>query len=353
MSAELESGATIAGRYRIERVIGKGGFGVVYRATHVQLGRSVALKVLLPNYSDNDELVMRFIQEARSAAAIGHPGIVEVFDLGQDEGRAFLAMEMLDGEELAERITREHPLSEATVAHIGAEIADAIAAAHDHGIVHRDLKPENVFLTRRGRSEVVKILDFGIAKLLHGASGNITKTGQLFGTPRYMAPEQFRGAAELDHRADIYAIGTILFQALTNQLPFDAESYPELVLKIMADRPPAIARFRPDVSAELIGIIERAMAKAKEDRWQSAHELAGALEAHVAHAPSTAPRSLALPPSIVDTLATVPATPTPNGAEPIAGGRSSRVIKLAAGAALAFSAVLAAVSGWAVSHEGG
>lgn len=295
---ELPAGTVVGGRYEVLRVLGKGGFGVVYDARHVELETPVALKVLRRQLTEDRRLFSRFQQEARSSAAIGHPNIVHVFDLGADEHGAYIAMEKLEGEELADRIERAHPLPEALVARIGAEVADAMQAAHEHGVIHRDLKPQNVFLAKIGRREdVAKVIDFGIAKLLHRVEGDLTKTGQLFGTPRFMAPEQLKGAKNVDARVDVYAIGALMYRALTGAYPYDGETYPELLLQIMADTPPPIARFRPDVTDRMVEIIDMAMAKRPEDRFATAAELAEALHAHAQEAPTTAPTEL---PEVVD-----------------------------------------------------
>ena len=279
---ELQPGHVVAGRYRIVGALGRGGFGAVYEAEHVTLKRLVALKVLLPALAGNAEVVQRFMREARSAASIGHPGIVEVFDLGSDEGVAFLAMEKLEGEELFDRIQREHPLAPNLVARIGMDLADAIATAHEHGIIHRDLKPQNVFLARKGRRrDIVKVLDFGIAKLAEAerADTPLTRTGQIFGTPLYMSPEQLRAAKDLDGRADVYAIGAILYESLAGHPPFSAETYSELVLKVATEEPPPLASLRSDVPPALIAIVQRAMHKDRDQRTESAKALADALEA--------------------------------------------------------------------------
>ncbi len=282
-SGNLEAGQELAGRYSIEKMLGMGGMGAVYVAEHIALKRRVALKVLLSERTMDERTVQRFKQEAQSAASIGHPGIVEIFDLGEDEetGQTFIAMELLEGEELASRVITGHPLSPVFVAQVGADLTDAIAAAHSHGIVHRDLKPENVFLARKGRHvDIVKVLDFGLAKLIDRKTfdTSITRSGDVFGTPMYMAPEQLRGAKEVDGRADVYAIGAILYEALTGNTPFEASHLAELVLKIMVDPIEPLVEVRPDVPEELALVVEKAMEKEPDDRFQSALEVRDALE---------------------------------------------------------------------------
>jgi serine/threonine-protein kinase len=277
----LEVGQLVAARYKVVRRLGAGGMGVVYEAEHTLLGRSVALKVLLPELVGDAEVTARFMREARAAATTGHPGIVEVFDLGVDAGMVFLAMEKLEGEELSVRIKREAPLPHGWVARVGRDIADAVSAAHERGIVHRDLKPQNVFLAREGRNvDVVKILDFGIAKLAEAdrADAPLTKTGAIFGTPLYMAPEQLRGVKDLDGRCDVYAIGAILYECLSGRPPFVAPSYPELILQITTEPPRPLSELAVAPSVPFAEVIERALAKRREDRFGSATALADALD---------------------------------------------------------------------------
>jgi len=277
----LEPGAIVADRYRILRLLGHGGMGVVYEAEHETLGRRVALKMLLDGVTKDPRVVARFFQEARSAASIGHPGIVDVFDLSREGEPAFLVMELLDGEELADRIASRHPLPIAEVLDIGTQLAEAVGAAHAHGIVHRDLKPQNVFIARQGARECVKVLDFGIAKLAGGerADSPVTKTGEVFGTPAYMAPEQMRGTRDVDHRADLWAIGAILFEALSGRAAFQGETVPELVLQIVSDPTPDLASLRPDCPPALVELVEHCMHKDPAERPGSAEELAAALRA--------------------------------------------------------------------------
>lgn len=282
--ASLEPGHLIANRYRIVRRLGMGGMGAVYEAEHVQLGKPVAVKVLLPQLSRSGDMTARFMREARSAAQIGHPGIVQVFDLGADNEAPFLVMEKLEGEELGSRIERSHPLPVQWVVKMGIELCDALQAAHEHGIVHRDLKPPNVFLAKQGRNQdVVKVLDFGIAKLTQGTDDIQTRTGQVFGTPMYMAPEQLRDSKDVDCRADIYGIACILYQALAGKPPFDASTYPDLVFRICSAPRPRALDIRGDVSRALSAVIERAMALRVEDRFATAAELATALGAPDQH----------------------------------------------------------------------
>ncbi len=289
----LAAGALLAGRYRVERLLGRGGMGAVYLAEHVELHRKVALKVLLPEIARSPEIVERFFREARAAATIGHPGIVDVLDLGRDGDTAFLAMEALDGEELAGRIAGQPP-SFQEVVEIGALICDAIAAAHQRGIVHRDLKPANVFVLR-GAPLRIKVLDFGIAKVNEPGVSGLTQTGQVMGTPVYMSPEAFRDAAHVDERTDVYAIGAMLFEMLTGQPPFVADSYPMLVLKVCGEERASVRSARPDVPDDLAAVVERALAKNLDRRTPTVRELGEALRKTSCSAIST-DATIALPP---------------------------------------------------------
>src|SRR4029450_11912856 len=210
-------GTLLAGRYRIKKLCGEGGMGRVYEAEHVEIGRRVAVKVLHPAYSRTPEVVERFRREARAASKVGHPNIVDVTDSGTtDDGSFFFVMEFIEGVELGLVIFKEGPMAVQRALHIGAQMCDALQAAHDAGIIHRDLKPENVLLiTKEGQPDFVKVLDFGIAKSTEveetAKSGRrLTRPGVAMGTPEYMAPEQAAGKPA-DPRSDIYAVGSILY----------------------------------------------------------------------------------------------------------------------------------------------
>ena len=259
-------GRTLDGRYRVEKVLGEGGMGVVYLVTHVALGKRMALKVLHGEGARDETTVARFVQEAQASSAIGHPNIVDVIDFGRlADGAAYFVMELLEGESLTDRIKRGAIPLEQTIA-IAEQIASALAAAHARGIVHRDLKPDNVQLVRRGAEEAVKVLDFGIAKV-GGASSKLTKTGMIFGTPHYMSPEQAAGQS-VDARTDVYALGVILFEMATGTVPFDGDTFMGILSKHMFEPPPrptnVLASTHP-----LEPVILRALAKKPEDRYAS------------------------------------------------------------------------------------
>ena len=276
---DLAEGNVIGGRYRIREKLGAGGMGAVWIAEHIELGKTVALKTMLPSVSANDQMRSRFVNEARAAASIGHPSIVEVFDLGFHGAYAFIAMEKLEGEELERRIERVGPLPVAEAVRIAADLSDAMGAAHELGIVHRDLKPANVFLTTRGRQrDLVKVLDFGIAKLAQSNSDVNTKTGAVFGSPLYMAPEQLQDSKGVDARTDVHAIGAILHAMLLGRPPFDAATLPELYYKLVSEVPRSLRETRPDVPEWLDNVILRTLAKRADARPANGRVLAALLE---------------------------------------------------------------------------
>ncbi len=280
---ETVLGAVI-GAYRIIEVLNQGGMGAVYRAEHTLLGKRAAIKLLLPDLSQDAEMVHRFFNEAKAASAIQHPGIVEIFDFGyHDDGRAYLVMEFLDGESLGERLHARGRVPELEAAILTRAIAGALAAAHAKGIVHRDLKPDNIYLVPdpdMPTGERIKVLDFGIAKLADfggGAGGSHTRTGALLGTPLYMAPEQARGAGEVDARADLYALGCMLYEMLVGAPPFVAEGAGEIIaLQLFGEVLPPRARV-PALSAPIEAIALRLLEKEPDARYQTAAELVEAL----------------------------------------------------------------------------
>jgi serine/threonine protein kinase/parvulin-like peptidyl-prolyl isomerase len=275
------------GSYKIERVLGQGGFGVVYVGVDVRLNRRAAIKQLLPELTSNREIVERFFNEAKAAAGINHLGIVEIYDVGwHTDGSAYFAMKLLDGDSLAKRIRASGPMPIPTAATICRQVAAALAAAHKAGIVHRDLKPDNVVLVPDEETAIGEraiVLDFGIAKLAGDAPlSHKTRTGMLMGTPVYMSPEQCRGAGEVDHRTDIYALGCILFELLAGRPPFEGEGAGEILGKHQYVEPPAIRSLRDDVPPDLAALISKALAKKPEDRQQQMTELGSALSAFTA-----------------------------------------------------------------------
>jgi eukaryotic-like serine/threonine-protein kinase len=268
----------VADRYRVIRKLGEGGMGSVYLAEHVVIEKKFALKVLAPELARRSDLVARFLQEARSASRIGHENVIDIMDFGQSpEGLVYIAMEFLDGKDLGEIVRAKGAVDWPEAREIVQQICRALRAAHDKGIVHRDMKPENIFLIQReGQPHFVKILDFGIAKVM-GLDPNgprLTRTGMIFGTPEYMAPEQAEGK-DTDHRADIYAVGCIMYHLITGQTPFVAESFMTMLTKHLMEEPVPPSARRPDlvITPEMDALVLKALEKDRENRWQSMAEL--------------------------------------------------------------------------------
>ena len=278
-------GTTLSGRYTITRKVGQGGMGAVYEATHMLIGKRVAVKVLLDKYAKREALVARLEKEARLASSIGHEHIVDITDFGiTEDGRNFVVMEFLEGESLAECLQREVRLPERRVLQIGQQAASALSAAHDKGVVHRDIKPENIFLLRRKDNDFVKVVDFGISKSLHTGSGEastprLTQTGMVLGTPLYMSPEQARGEEDLDQRIDVYALGVILYEMVTGQVPFQGSNSLNIIARVINEDPRPPRELRPDLSRELEAVILHAMAKDRNARYPSCDALSADLSA--------------------------------------------------------------------------
>jgi eukaryotic-like serine/threonine-protein kinase len=270
-------GDLLAGRYRIARVIGRGGMGLVLEALHVDLGERVAVKVLLPEFAANAEVAERFMQEARTSAKLRSPHVARVFDFGlRDDGSAYLVMDFLEGETLGARIERVGALPIVDALTILYQACLGIAEAHDMRLIHRDIKPDNLFLeaTRDGRIHV-KVLDFGIAKKLDEPENvRLTRTGALVGTPLYMSPEQLRASGVADVRSDVWALGSVLYEALTGAPPFMAPSISDLVLQIAQDPALDPRGVRAEISTELAELVLRCLAKAPDLRPHSARGIA-------------------------------------------------------------------------------
>lgn len=300
------------GSYRITDRIGEGGMGMVYLAEHSLLGRTAAIKVLHAENTHQAEIVERFFNEARSASAIRHPGIVEIFDFGyaQDDS-AYIVMEHLAGESLRDRLDQSGTLEPTRAVGIARQIASALQAAHDQEIIHRDLKPDNIFLVPDPEvegGERAKILDFGIAKLAANRGALVrTQTGQLFGTPAYMAPEQCRGAGQIDSRADLYALGCILYEMVCGQPPFMAEGGGEILAAHIYEEPPAPRELAPATPEPLENAILQLLEKDANSRFSSASAAAQALR-HVAGMTGQFER---VSRSVPATPAPVPNTPVP------------------------------------------
>jgi eukaryotic-like serine/threonine-protein kinase len=295
----------VVGKYKILGPIGEGGMGMVYRAEHIVLRSPAAVKILLPQFTQDPVVVDRFFQEARAASAIRSPGITEVFDYGRlANGQAYIAMELLRGEDLAGFLARHRVLEPALAAHITRELLIALNATHLVGVVHRDLKPDNIYLVRDTSAPGairVKILDFGIAKLIGDPIGATSrrpksKGGSILGTPTYMAPEQCKGGGALDARVDLYAIGCLLFEMLTGRPPFVAHGDGEVMAMHIYEPPPRLSNLAPHLPVELDALIAKLLVKVPDDRIPSAAYALAALE-RVPLAPLTSEIALSyLPP---------------------------------------------------------
>jgi len=286
-TGQIHAGQVIDGKYRIVRLLGTGGMGAVYEGENTRIRRKVAIKVLHAAASSQPDVVTRFEREAQAAALVGSEHICEVLDLGVlPDGTRYMVMEYLDGETFSGRIKRSGRLAPPQSIPIMIQVLDALGAAHTAGIIHRDLKPDNIFiLPQKGNMrDFVKILDFGVSKFsqLGGEEMNVTRAGAVVGTPYYMSPEQARGSSAIDARTDIYAIGVLLYQASTGQVPFQAQTFNELLFKIVLEVAPPPQTYAPDVDPDFAGIIQKAMAREPAQRFQSCQEFRDALLAYQA-----------------------------------------------------------------------
>jgi serine/threonine-protein kinase len=284
-------GQTLADKYRIEELINEGGMGAVYRATHVLMDKTVAVKVLHPALAADDKIVARFSREARAASRISHPHALSVTDFGEDKGGVvFLVMEYLNGETLKEVIRKEGPMPLPRITEIIRQVCGALEAAHAEGVVHRDLKSDNIMLIDVGGGDWAKVLDFGIAKITEkvGQDPALTAPNLIIGTPQYMSPEQCSQAAEIDSRSDIYSLGVILYELLIGHVPFTGESPTAIMMKHLQEPPPSVLEERKDLPASVGRVVARAMAKRPDDRYQTVGELTEEFTAAAADKPAAA-----------------------------------------------------------------
>jgi len=271
-------GQVVADRYHVLKKLGEGGMGQVYLAEHVKMGRRSAIKVMNPSMVHDPDAVSRLNREAANASRITHPNVCAIYDFGETtDGTIYLAMEFIEGEPLTDLLQREGALAPLRAAHIFVQVADALQAAHDLGIVHRDLKPDNIMLTRaRDGADVVKVVDFGIAKAVGGDdSQKVTKTGLVVGTPEFMSPEQLAGD-KLDGRSDLYSLALVLYRMLAGKLPFETTSVQETMIKRLTDEPTKLAAARPDLTfpAGLQETLDGALARNPAERYQSVAKFA-------------------------------------------------------------------------------
>jgi serine/threonine-protein kinase len=271
---DMQTGTELGGRYRLEKILGRGATGVVFVASHLVIGKRVALKCLYPHHRASPNAVERFFREARIAATVEHPNVIQVFDGGDEKDTLFLAMELLEGESLGDRLERGAlPVDEAISVFLG--IMDGVAAVHAHGVVHRDLKPDNVFLTRarEGRPSDPKVLDFGISKLKEPGLRELTSLGTVMGTPYYMAPEQVTNTRDVDERADVYSLGVMLYEALSGDIPYYGESVLDIFRAAQQGGAAPLDRVCTDVPPLLAGLVQKAMSPKREDRYRTVREM--------------------------------------------------------------------------------
>jgi serine/threonine protein kinase len=305
VSSPAMAGALLAGKFRIERVLGRGAMGIVYEASDEKLGRRVAIKVLPPDLLQEGDYRQRFDREARIAASLTSEHAVHIHEVGEDvRGAPFLVMELLEGRPLDAVLASDGIPTVSTAVGWILEALHAIAEAHALGLVHRDIKPGNLFLTERvGRPPLVKVLDFGLAKKLDSSEGVLTTMGAVMGTPAYMAPEQIRAEADVDQRADVWAVGVTLFELLTGgQLPFPGPTVTESVRQILEDEP-MLGTLPPEVSPEVIEVLQRCLAKERAQRFPDGAALRTALGAPPSLPRVKAPSQRRLELALGDTVA--------------------------------------------------
>jgi eukaryotic-like serine/threonine-protein kinase len=280
---QLERGSIVTGRYRLERPLAQGAMGCVWVARHLQLDVDVAIKLMAPGYVESTEARVRFEREAKASALLKVPNAVHIYDYGIEAGSPFLVMELLEGEDLAARLRRQRRLSLAATLVVLESIGKALRRAHEIGLVHRDLKPGNVFLARSGGEEIVKVVDFGIAKATAGLGldAHATKTGALLGSPRYMSPEQVRRSNHVDYRSDLWALGVIAFECTTGQVPFPSDEIGEVLVDVCTAPIPRAGAIAPDLDPSVDRFFERALMRDPDQRFQSANALVEAFSALV------------------------------------------------------------------------
>ncbi len=277
-------GKTIAGKYKVIRIIGRGGMGSVYEAEHLGLGKHVAIKFIMREYADDETVGNRFAREARAASVVESPHIVTVFDVGTDNGRPYFVMELLRGEDLGAKLKSDHRVPLAFALHVIAQTLRGLARAHEAGIVHRDLKPDNLFLCESESDPLqvhVKIVDFGISKIkkAHAATMPLALTGHgtVLGTPFYMAPEQAQAKPDVDERSDLYSIGAILYECLTGRTPHTGNSYEQVILAICMSDAADVRTLAPGTPEPVAAVVRRALERDPVQRWRSARQMLAAV----------------------------------------------------------------------------
>jgi serine/threonine-protein kinase len=275
-------GATLAGKYHILDRLGSGAMGAIYKATHLNLGKPVVLKVLHPHLLREEAHVQRFKREAKAASRLNQPNCITILDYDKTpDGWSYICMEFVEGKDLSRILHEEKKLSPERGIRIALQVVDALDEAHSKAVIHRDLKPENIMIERiRNNPDFVKVLDFGIAKIQDtsdsGSGSFKTATGMVFGTPEYMSPEQIKGE-ELDGRSDIYSLGVVIYQMLSGILPFTGETVLEVATKHLSHPPPPLEEVAPDLPLEIVRIVDKMLKKNREERFSSAGEVREAL----------------------------------------------------------------------------
>lgn len=363
----IAPGSRIAGRYRVVRLLGRGGMGAVFEAEHEGLGERVAIKLLLADDARSAEARARFVREARAAAAIKSEHVVRVLDVGETQDASpYIAMEYLEGRDLGVVLAEDGPLDVGDLASFLVQACEVLAEAHRAGVVHRDLKPSNLFLARRpDGSAALKVLDFGIAKAPSDepALRSLTDTREVFGSPAYMSPEQVRSAKRVDARSDIWSLGVIAYELLSGRMPFDGESSAAIIAAIASDPPVSLDRVRPGLPPELVAVIHRCLEKDPARRFGSAADLAAALQPWVrpstlVHVRRAQRLSSVAPPAatssapgargtVIDVATTVPA------AEARPAGHATTLWVLAAGAGVALAVAALVLRGAVVPDDRG
>lgn len=271
-----EANQVIKGKYKLVRLLGEGGMGAVWEGVHEIIGKKVAVKFLHPDYSKNQEAFQRFVREAQIASRIGHSSIIEIYDMDQlEDGTPFMVMEYLEGVSLEEYLKVKGKLSPRETIEILLPVLQALELAHQKGIIHRDLKPDNIFICDTVEGRIIKILDFGISKIVTDElKDKLTRTGVVMGTPYYMSPEQAKGDKNQDHRLDIYAIGVIMYECLCGKVPFRGDTYNEVLYKVLIEHPNFSLDFEGiEIPEKLLKIIKKAIEKEPSLRYQSCQEL--------------------------------------------------------------------------------
>jgi serine/threonine-protein kinase len=340
-SQTLAVGEVVADKYRIERLLGSGGMAEVYQAVNIRTERRVALKWILPALATSKEVLARFRREALAAGRINHPNVVTIFDVVEHQGSACLVMELLSGETLADRMKRAGQMSFVETVAIILPAMRGVAAAHFHGVIHRDLKPDNIFLCMDADNSIrdCKVLDFGVSKLTvadAATTGDITLSGNVVGTPEYMAPEQVRAGRHADHRIDIYSLAVVFYEMLGGRPPFVGEHFSGLMLDIMQRDPPPLQSLRADVPRRLAGVIHRGLARDLDKRYPDMQSFIAAVEAVGREELKLA---MGTPPEGLITQLAMPRL-TPDAQFPAPKGRRSIGIAIAIGLGLAAGGIL-------------